>query len=596
MAYETIAVTAGTGTNIAFDLVGSQNIQVVKLDLGGDGVSVPVATQLPVEVTKVAGTTTPTGSSGLMPSVISTPNMMALTTGAAFATVFPGGFLRVSTEPSQVFYDPFDAALDTVNTWKASSATGGAVAPSVASGNLTLGTGTTANGYTSLESNPSFRLMVPGWLGVSFAIKLENPITANTYRFWGTGTSPGTPTAALPLTDAVGFEIATDGKMYCVVYASGTRTAVQDLSAATGNSKQPTDANSHRYICYVRTDKVYWAIDSLDNIVGQSAFQSPNIQTLPLKFAAIAGTTPLSSGTLTCSGVAVWDTTHGNITISDPTYGWRKPSVNNGALQVGGTVSTSNPSVANGTIQPLSLTTAGSLRVEISDVLTSGTVTATGLVASIPCQGDGSVNIQVSATAIVATLQFEATVDGTNWFPIPMFAMVGTSGTSSAASTVVGSYGGPVYTTTVAGIYACNAAGFSSVRVWCTAFTSATAASVSMRTCTGTFTPRDPAMQAPSLTSTTTAAADVLAIAATAGLSIYITNLVISNAGAQLTVVTVKDGNAGTSRYQVAIAPGGGTFNLALSKPWKLTAGAGLYINQSVAIQIYCTANYYLAP
>jgi hypothetical protein len=105
----------------------------------------------------------------------------------------------------------------------------------------------------------------PGWLGFSFAITIPDLAapTANSYRFWGSGTPATTPTTTAPMTDAVGFEIRTDGKMYAVIYAGGSRTVIQDLSAATGNSTQPTNASAHRYIVYVRTDRAYWYIDGL---------------------------------------------------------------------------------------------------------------------------------------------------------------------------------------------------------------------------------------------------------------------------------------------------------------------------------------------
>jgi hypothetical protein len=51
MAYETVAITAGSGTNIVADQVGSDYIQVVKLDVGADGASTPVSGALPVSGT-----------------------------------------------------------------------------------------------------------------------------------------------------------------------------------------------------------------------------------------------------------------------------------------------------------------------------------------------------------------------------------------------------------------------------------------------------------------------------------------------------------------------------------------------------------------
>lgn len=238
---------------------------------------------------------------------------------------FPAGFVRVTDEPTQLFYDPFDSTIETANRWNTPVSAGGGVAASVTSGNLTLGTGTTANGYSTLATQHSFIPAVPGWLGVSHALKLEFPLTANTYRFWGQGSIPVTPTAAAPLTDAFGFEIATDGKLHAVVYIAGVRTSIADLSA-TG--KQPVDANFHRYIVYYRTDKIFFYIDNLITPVATADFVSPAIQVLPHRFLAVAGSSaPASSGTITIAGVAIWDTGKNNHTLSDGVFGWRKATI-----------------------------------------------------------------------------------------------------------------------------------------------------------------------------------------------------------------------------------------------------------------------------
>ncbi len=51
---DNVAITAGSGTNIAADDVGGVMYQKIKLDLGGDGVSDPVETTLPVSGTVTA--------------------------------------------------------------------------------------------------------------------------------------------------------------------------------------------------------------------------------------------------------------------------------------------------------------------------------------------------------------------------------------------------------------------------------------------------------------------------------------------------------------------------------------------------------------
>lgn len=279
-----------------------------------------------VPITAGAGTNvdtrTQTGGDHRQVMVVGDP------TNADVATVFGAGYQRVMHEAHQVFYDPFDAALDTTNLWTSANA-GGGVAPAVASGSLTLGSGTTPAGYSRVISIPTFKPTVPAWLGYSFALSLPDgaAVITNAVRFWGAGTTPASPTVAAPLTDAIGFMVDTDGKMYAVVYAAGTRTTIQDLSAATGNSKQPTDASSHRYGVYYRTDRSYFFIDTLDNVVATTAFQAPAIQTLPVLLLDVAGTTPASSASISCTGLAVWDTAGNSVQLSDGAFPWRKVTV-----------------------------------------------------------------------------------------------------------------------------------------------------------------------------------------------------------------------------------------------------------------------------
>lgn len=251
-------------------------------------------------------------------------------------SAFPGTFLRVTDEPTQLFYDPFDSAIDTTNRWTVTSGNS-AVAASNATGVMTMGTGTTANGWSKLNSQPTFAPSIPAWLGVSDAIALPDgasPIS-NSYLYWGTGTTPGTPSVATPVTDGYGFERNTDGKLRAVVYAGGTRTVVQDLSTS-GNSTQPTDAAYHRYIIYIRTDKAYWYIDGITSaqLVATSNFQSSQVQTLPRLFLTIGNATPpVSNITLTCTGATAWDTGKNNLQLSDGTFPWRKGNVDKyGAL------------------------------------------------------------------------------------------------------------------------------------------------------------------------------------------------------------------------------------------------------------------------
>ena len=271
------------------------------------------------------------GKVGIDQTTPGTTNKVAISDSLGnTVSAFPATFLRTTDEPHQLFYDAFDATLDTTDRWTSTSGSSG-VAAANSLGVMSMGTGTIANGYAKLTSQPTFTLPIPAWLGVSDAIALPDgaaPV-ANSYRYWGTGTTPATPTVAAPVTDGYGFELNTDGKLRAVVYAGGTRTIIQDLSIS-GNNTQPLDAAYHRYIVYIRTDKAYFYIDGLSSaqLVATTNFQSSQVQALPRLFLAIGNATPpVSNVQIQSSGATAWDTGKNNIQISDGVFQWRKVTV-----------------------------------------------------------------------------------------------------------------------------------------------------------------------------------------------------------------------------------------------------------------------------
>lgn len=279
-----------------------------------------------INIAQVNGTPVTTATLGTMKVALTDSN-------ANSVSAFPAQFIRTTDEPHQIFYDPFDSTLDTTNRWNSPIAAGGGVIATVQGGAMTLGSGTTASGYSYIQSQPAITPTIPGWLGDSHAIQIPDGAapTANTYLFIGMGVAMTTASISptLPVYNGYGFERTTAGKLFAVVYANGVRTAVQDLSAS-GNNTQPLDANYHRYIVYYRTDKTYWYIDGLSsaNLVATSNFQTSTVQTLPILYESLAASSaPAASATLTSNGLAVWDTAKNNNTLSDGTYGWRKATV-----------------------------------------------------------------------------------------------------------------------------------------------------------------------------------------------------------------------------------------------------------------------------
>lgn len=359
-----------------------------------------------------------------------------------FAAIFPAGRLQVSEEPTQLFYDPFDGGLiDASARWSVANA-GGGVAAAIVGSALTLGTGTTANGYSSITSQNTFGYPSPSWLGTSAAIQIENPVIANSYRFFGFGTSPGTPTAAAPLTDAVGFEVATDGKMYAVMYQNGTRLVIQDLSAATGNAKQPTDGAYHRWILYCRIDRIYWCIDSIEVPVAFTTFTIPNSQLLPIKSLAIAGATPpASSAVLTNAGWSVWDTGRNNTQLSDGAFPHRKATVKAASTAALATdtaiVVAPHPSsvgVVKQAVAPTSALTTATVTTSSTSILAAN---ANRRGASVYVESGSTLHLALSGSASLTAYTVQVAVG--NYYEVPANysgALFGIAATGSAVCRV----------------------------------------------------------------------------------------------------------------------------------------------------------------
>lgn len=359
---DNFATNAGSGgdTFAADDILGVKYPRS-KITIGIDGVNdgdVSATNPLPVTSTTLATaalqTTGNTALSTLAAGVKLTDTLGNSTNSAAT------GFLKVTDEPRQIFYDSFDTALDVANQWAATSGSSG-VAPSVALGVLTMGTGTAAGGYSKLASLPTFKPVIPGWIVFSDAVALPDgaaPI-ANSYRYWGTGTTPATPSVSTPVTDGYGFEVGIDGKMRAVVYAGGVQTVIADLSTS-GTSKQPLNATNHRYIIQVRTDRTFYYIDTIDSngLVASTSFQSPQLQILPKLFICIGNSTPpVSNVQFTCTGAVVSDTGKNATLIADATFPWRRAAVSAaGALSVN---MTGAATAANQATEILSLATIG---------------------------------------------------------------------------------------------------------------------------------------------------------------------------------------------------------------------------------------------
>lgn len=262
--------------------------------------------------------------------------------GVYKATVTPYGELTVAAEASNKFQDTFDSGVRDANMWAAPTTAGGAVACTWSAGTVTCGTGTTANGYAYMTSVPTFRPTQPGYTRSGFALKIPSVIPANTYAAWGPFTPTTTPTAASPIQEGCAFEIQPGGKEYIACYAGAARTVIQDMSAATGNSTQPTDGITHGFVQDFRGDAMVWYLASytagskdpislIPIATQQNGVNGPNVNTQPLTILAVAGSSAPASS-LTVSVAATWvGTTNTNTWMCDATYSFRCATVKGGS-------------------------------------------------------------------------------------------------------------------------------------------------------------------------------------------------------------------------------------------------------------------------
>lgn len=529
MADNTTLNTGTGGDVIASDDITGVKYQRVKLVLGADGVNngdVATGNPLPINVGTV---------------------------GTTSVNAFPAGFIRVTDEPKQIFYDPFDAALDTTNLWTTPTVAAPGVIAAVSAGVMTMGAGATASGWSKLTSQSTFKLSVPAWLGYSFAIAIPDlaAINANTTRFWGAGSIPATPTVGVPITDGVGFELSS-GKMYAVVYAGGTRTQIQDMSAATGNATAPTDTAYHRYIVIVRTDKTYWYVDGLGstNLAATSNFQSPQVQTLGQSFVAVGSATNAAAANIQCAGSAVWDTGKNATQIADGAFPWRKQTVKAASTAAAATDLPAVVALHPTSPLPAGTSVIGALSANQSVNVAQIAGTAPTTVGKLDVKGaDGDVFVR------------QAT--GTNLHTVIDSGTVTTVSTVSAAR-VVGNAGAIFDAATAAAVPA-NAL-----------YTGARAATANPTNATGGNMVGHMADKAGRLVVTHGHVRELIGIqtqsvasvsettiitAGGAGVFNDLSQLIITTAGAAAQTITIKDATAGTTRMvfnypNAALAPG----------------------------------------
>lgn len=203
--------------------------------------------------------------------------------------------------------------------------------------------------------------------------------------------------------------------------SSGNPLSVQNGVAIPANTPALLFAGSDG------TNSRYITIDSSGHpvVVGAGTAGSPSGGVISIQGVASGTVVPIS-GTVTANigttnGLAL-DATLAKLTISQGTA----LGTNTQAL-IGGSVTTSAPTYSTGNINPLSLTTAGALRIDGSGVTqpVSGTVTANA--------GSGTFNVAGTVTANAGTGNFNNSAIGTVGSAVPSSASL--SGYSDGVNT-----------------------------------------------------------------------------------------------------------------------------------------------------------------
>jgi hypothetical protein len=232
-------------------------------------------------------------------------------TNGTEAGVTAYGYLRTTNEPSSWFTEPFDT-LDTTNRWTTKLATGTAA---VASGVLAISSSTTASAYGGLSTQPTFTPNGLNFVALGCTLIIPTWTQANTKRFWGWGSVPTTPTAAIPVTNGCGFEIDDAGNFLAVTYETNVRTQAINI-----NAKKVADNFPFYTAIARRADRIDFYVNDTLTPAATILIPTLDISTLPAYLIAVNGAVaPAAAATMNITAFGIADTGQNAQSIKDPT-------------------------------------------------------------------------------------------------------------------------------------------------------------------------------------------------------------------------------------------------------------------------------------
>jgi len=254
-------------------------------------------------------------------------------------------------QPYSLLAEDFGSGtLNTSTRWNRSITGGGgnATAATNSVGATTIGTGTTANGWSTLISQRTIWDRNPGYNYFQENINIPIPTVTHAYMLFGFVGFPFTsglpsPTLATPAQNAAAFEIGVTGKLSAVTFASGTRQLIADLSVAQGltpgstqvssgvpgtytggcgcipqisapKSAGLTITDSYKYVIVFRGDNILWYIEQPTGNLGLVAYTTRgavglDVNQVTVGHLALADATgPSATATMQINQVTVGDT------------------------------------------------------------------------------------------------------------------------------------------------------------------------------------------------------------------------------------------------------------------------------------------------
>jgi len=329
--------------------------------------------------------------------------------------------------------------LNTTNTWRVPTVgtTGNAVTAGNTAADTILSGGTTAGGWSLLQSIKVFTEDNPGYqffqTNVNITPTLGGAATGSC-MFFGFGTVPANPSCGSMGVNAAGFETTATGSLLAVTYASSGRVVVSDLSIRRGNQPvitnsssagQPLsyafgcnctpqatfvgDTGSHKVGIYMRGDNIVYTVE--EDLFG---FQVPVAETIagsigldvnavPVSFLVVAGAGVATAGLLQINQVTVARTS-GKMPAVTP--------VTTGATGGTGLVLKSYPGALLSTYATNLTATAGFLAIlNLTAIPTAGAALAPVDCIPLPASGQALINnrggltkhYNVGMTAVITT-------------------------------------------------------------------------------------------------------------------------------------------------------------------------------------------------